>query len=57
MDEVDINKELVLSKLDYAISVVKDLEKNPEYIELASKNWENIINLLKEIERDIRDYL
>lgn len=57
MDEVDINKDLVLSKLDYAISVVRDLEKNPDYINLASKNWQNVINLLKEIERDVRDYL
>ena len=55
MDE-DIEKELILSKMDYAISCVKDLEKHPDYINLAPQNWHNLIELLKEIEKDIKEY-
>lgn len=55
MDE-DIEKELILSKMDYAIKCVRDLEEHPDYISLSKKNWHNLIELLKEIERDIKDY-
>lgn len=55
MDE-DMEKELILSKMDYAISVVKDLEKNPDYITYAKENWKNLVNLLTEIEKEIKEY-
>lgn len=41
MDE-DIEKELILSKIDYVISLVRD---NNE-----------VVNILKEIEKDIKEY-
>lgn len=53
--EEDIEKELVLSKLDYAISVVKDLEEHPDYINYSKKGWHNLITLLKEIEKDVKE--
>lgn len=55
MDE-DVKKEAILGKMDYAISVVRDLEVHPEYINFAKENWHNLINLLIEIEKDIKEY-
>lgn len=54
--EEDIEKELILSKLDYAISVVKDLERNPDYINYAEENWKNLVDLLIEIEKNVKEY-
>lgn len=48
--EEDINKELVLSKLDYCISLVRKLN-------IWETERKNLINELVNIEKNVRDYL
>lgn len=54
--DYDIEKELILSKMDYAIKCVKDLEEHPDYINYSKQGWSNLITLLREIESDIKEY-
>ena len=44
--ETDVKKEEILSKLDYTIASLKSL----------NDKWDELINLLIEIEKDVKDY-
>lgn len=56
MDELefDVKKEEILSRLDYAISCLKDMEKY--HTTMNPKCWLNMQQLLKDIEKLVQEY-
>lgn len=53
---VDVKKEVILSRLDYAISCVRELEEMDRTHMVSSTSWANMAQLLKDIEIMVKEY-
>ena len=51
--EEDVKKEVILSKLDYAIKCVREMKQVKVISDAA---YDNMAELLIEIEKEVRDY-
>ena len=54
--EEDVKKENILSRLDYAISCVRELEEMDKSHMVSSTSWANMVQLLKDIEIMVKEY-
>lgn len=53
-EAIKSRREHIMDKLDYAIGIFKDLEKNPELLKLHQNNFTNVKNMLIEIEEEVK---
>lgn len=54
--DYDVKKEQILSRLDYAIHCVRDLQFLSRSITIHKTSWENMCQLLKDIEKLVKEY-
>jgi hypothetical protein len=54
--EEDVEKERILSKLDYVIHDIRELKWAASHNIVNNKDWNYVINEVKEIERDVKEY-
>lgn len=52
----DIKKENIISRLDYAISCIRELEEMDKSHMVSSVSWNNMVQLLKDIEILVKEY-
>lgn len=53
--EEDIKKEIIMSKLDWAISYINKIIERPD-IATSEANMELLLKGLKDIEKDVKEY-
>ena len=56
MEELDVKKEEILSRLDYAIMCFRELQSLIHDDSINPKAYENYVELLKDIEKLVKEY-